>query len=412
MPRQPNQGPVQRASNKPIRNNLRKAIASGPEVVLLAVTGMSPAILTETVWALAQENPPSLPHRIIVLTTAIGKEQIVEELFTPQPYFNGQCGWDCLRQKLEDQGHHLQGKLRFDPTSDDLHVLTRWEERVRRKRPLSDIRTASENDAVADQILETVRGLVATPDIHLIVSIAGGRKTMGTLLYACMTLIGREGDRVTHVLVDEPFADPRLKPKFYFPEQSVAELEVTPEKKSVHAKNARIVLADLPFVPLHNLLAKELGRMPGGFLTLVAQCSKEVRQRAAADVKLVVHRSRSQIEVNGKLVELSAREQLLVLFLADRVHQGQPPFGRYEDATDSLNAYQRELKASAPADDFSDWRWRPGTAFDERDIVKVLSDLRKKLKQVSSDALVLIDRLPKHGRLSLDLQRAQIGIVE
>src|SRR5438094_6233204 len=34
---------------------------SSSEVVLLAVIGMSPAILTETIWALAEEQPAVLP---------------------------------------------------------------------------------------------------------------------------------------------------------------------------------------------------------------------------------------------------------------------------------------------------------------------------------------------------------------
>jgi len=33
---------------------------------------MSPAVLTETVWALAQEKPAVIPDRVIVLTTAAG----------------------------------------------------------------------------------------------------------------------------------------------------------------------------------------------------------------------------------------------------------------------------------------------------------------------------------------------------
>jgi CRISPR-associated protein (TIGR02584 family) len=414
MPCLPNQAPVRRGTKKPIRNNPRKAMGPRPEVVLLAVTGMSPAILTETIWALAQENPPVLPDRLTVLTTSAGKERIIQELFTEQSHFNHQRGWGCLLQKLEEHGHDAKCRLRFDPDSEDVRVLARWEERSRRKLSLNDIRTREENEVVADSILEVVRGIVANPDTRLIASIAGGRKTMGTLLYACMTLIGRETDRVTHVLVDEPFDDPRLKPKFYFPQQPATELEVPPENKVVQAKDARIVLADLPFVPVRNLFAKELGRMPGGFTALVTQCSNEVRHRAAGDVKLVVHRLRPEIEVNGIPIELSAREQLLVLFLAYQAHKGHPPFGSYKEGTDSLNEFREQLKAGAPANDFSDWRWGSGqgAAFDSREIVRVLSDLRKKLKQASSDANLLIDRLPKHGRLSLDLQKAQIRIVE
>jgi CRISPR-associated protein (TIGR02584 family) len=374
---------------------------------------MSPAVLTETVWALAQQNPPVVPDQVIVLTTSAGRKQIRQELFTEQPHFNGQRGWDCLLQRLQKHGHAVKHRLRFDPDSDDLHVLALWQERSRRKRPLNDIRTATENEAVADCILEVVRGIVENPDTRLIASIAGGRKTMGTLLYACMTLIGRETDRITHVLVNEPFDDPQLEPKFYFPGQPQAELEISREV-TVNAQDARVVLADIPFVPVRRLLTEGLGQKPGGFMTLVAQCRSEVRQRAAAGLKLVVHRSRPVIEVNRIPVELSPREQLLVLFLSDRVLRDQPPFGMYKDGANSLNEYGQELRSSAPPSDFSDWRWGsdPGPTFDDREIVRVLSDLRKRLREVGPDAAALIDRLPKHGRLSLDLQRQQISIEE
>src|SRR6266478_2847945 len=111
---------MRRSSKKTAPNNLRNAIRPRPEVVLLAVTGMSPAILTETVWALAQENPPALPDLVVVLTTTAGKAQIEQELFTPQTHFNDQCGWDCLREKLQENGLEVARRLRFDPGTDDL----------------------------------------------------------------------------------------------------------------------------------------------------------------------------------------------------------------------------------------------------------------------------------------------------
>jgi CRISPR-associated protein NE0113 (Cas_NE0113) len=159
---------MRRSGKNPAPNNLRKAIRPCPEVVLLAVTGMSPAILTETVWALAQENPPVLPDRIVVLTTTAGKEQIEQELFTPQTHFNNQSGWDCLREKLQEHGHEVAGRLRFDPATDDLRVLHRWDEKSHRKPALSDIRTAGENDAVADYILEVLRTFVENADTRVI----------------------------------------------------------------------------------------------------------------------------------------------------------------------------------------------------------------------------------------------------
>jgi CRISPR-associated protein (TIGR02584 family) len=382
-----------------------------PKTVLLAVTGMSPAILTETAWALADENPPIVPDEVVVLTTSAGKKQIIQELFTAQPHFNHQTGWDCLLQKLQEQGRDTNDRLRFDPNSDDLRVFTLRKQR--RKLPLNDIRTAAENEAVADSILEVVRAIVENPDTQLIASIAGGRKTMGTLLYACMTLIGREKDRITHVLVDEPFDDPRLEPKFYFPEQPQNGL-TTPHNKLVHAKDAKIVLADLPFVPIRNLFKKELGKPPGGFMTLVNRWNDEIRQRAAADLKLVVHKSRPAIEVNGISIILSAREQVLVLFLANRIVLRQPPFGSYAEGEDALNEYRQKVKSSARGENPSDWRWAlgRGSRLIEGDIRRALSNVAKKLMQAGPDAMALIDRLPKHGRLSIDLPPDRITITD
>lgn len=405
--------PAKRSRHSPTKGSQiaekTRSRTRGIETVLLAVTGMSPAILTETVWALAQENPPQPPDRIVVLTTSTGKEQIIQELFTPQPHFNNQSGWDCLLEKLQEHGHNTKGRLRFDPDSDDLHVLTRWEERSRRKRLLTDIRTREESEAVANNILEFVRGIVEKPDTRLIASIAGGRKTMGTLLYACVTLIGRETDRITHVLVDEPFDDPRLQPKFYFPQQPQAEL-TTPQERRLQAKDARIALADLPFVPVRNLFTKDLGRLPGGFLALVAQCSNEARSRTAAELKLVLNHARPIIEVNGTAVELSAREQLLILFLADRVDKGQPPFGSYKDGIGTLNEYREKTRREAPDNDFSDWRWRPelNSKLDEDDIRRLLNTLRGKLRSNASGPRALLDHLPKARRLSIDLRSNQI----
>jgi CRISPR-associated protein (TIGR02584 family) len=44
------------------------------ETVVIAVLGVSPSVLTETLWALAQESPPILPDRIVVLKLGTGKQ--------------------------------------------------------------------------------------------------------------------------------------------------------------------------------------------------------------------------------------------------------------------------------------------------------------------------------------------------
>lgn len=73
------------------------------ETILLAVTGTSPAILTETIWALAQEKPAVIPHRVVVITTTAGKAAIEGELSTPTPYCDRATVWEALRQAVLGQ---------------------------------------------------------------------------------------------------------------------------------------------------------------------------------------------------------------------------------------------------------------------------------------------------------------------
>ena len=44
--------------------------------ILIAGMGTSPAVLTETVWALAHQEHPVVPDEIVVITTKSGKEAL------------------------------------------------------------------------------------------------------------------------------------------------------------------------------------------------------------------------------------------------------------------------------------------------------------------------------------------------
>lgn len=366
--------------------------------VLLAVTGMSPAILTETIWALAHETEPVIPARVIVVTTSDGRKQI-DQLFIPNPDFAGQTPWDALRTALQAKGHNLTGRLRFGTTGDDVCVITATDPKTGRSRELTDLRSPSDNEASADFFLERVRSIVENPDTPLVASLAGGRKTMGALLYACLTLVGRETDRLTHVLVNEPFETMR---GFWFPGQPGG---VLPDREGKpHApKSARVELADVPFVPLRNLFQRELGRRAGSFQRLVEQCREEVRRTAGEDVRLVVERSRCQIEINGTRVTFAPREHLVLLFLANRAKSSQSALAKQTDATVPIDEFRNALVQSAPNRDLSDWRHSNGlmTSLDDQDVRKALSGIRSKLRETGGNASKLLACIPEKGRFSL-----------
>ncbi len=381
---------------------------SSPETILLAVTGMSPAVLTETVWALAHEADPIIPSRVIVVTTQAGRRRIADDLFVPLAAFGGRCAWDAMRDALAAEGYDLTGKLRFGTTGDDVRVLTATEAATGRSMELADLRNRAENEATADFLLDQVRGITANPDTCLIASIAGGRKTMGALLYACMTLAGREGDRITHILVNEPF---ETLPGFFFPSQPGPPL---PNRAGTHdylPASAIIELADVPFVPIRNLFQRELGRAAGTFSTLVASCRSEIRQRAAEDLRLELFFHRPTLRLNQTEMKLTEREQHLLLCLANRAKHALPPIPSYAHAIDALAQHAREWQCL-----IDDGRLKSGspqapTFHEEQDIRRVLSDLRKKLKSLGPLGIILADALPERGRFSLDMPASLIHVV-
>ncbi|MEI7970802.1 MAG: CRISPR-associated ring nuclease Csm6 [Betaproteobacteria bacterium] len=133
--------------------------------ILLAVTGLSPQVVTETLFALTQEqSPPFVPTEIHLITTAQGAEHARLELLSAAP------GW--FHRFSRDYG--LPG-IAFD--AEHIHTI-----RDASGLPLEDIRDPSDNAIAANEITDLLRELTDDPDSALHVSIAGGRKTMGFYL--------------------------------------------------------------------------------------------------------------------------------------------------------------------------------------------------------------------------------------
>ena len=366
---------------------------------LIAVTGMSPAVLTETVWALAHEDEPVIPSRVLVVTTQAGRQRIEEELFRPKESFGDLCAWDELRRALMAKGHDLTGKLRFGRTADDLRVITAVDPASGRSVELRDLRNLSENEAAADFLLDVVRGVAANPDIRLVASIAGGRKTMGALMYACMTLAARESDRLTHILVGEPY---ETLPGFFFPGQAGGQLEAR-DGTCHSAGGAVLELADVPFVAIRNLFQRELGQNVGNFSNLVASCRTVIRKQAAEGLRLELFTQRAGLRLNHLELNLTEREKHLMLCVAVLAKTEQPALPSYTDGLAALERHAREwqtmkdegkLAASVPT---------AGAFHDEQDIRRVLSELRKKLRGLGQPGQILADALPERGRFSLDV---------
>lgn len=190
--------------------------------ILVAVTGMTPQIVTETVYAL-HKNHNWLPEKIIVLTTLIGKQQIVAQLFGENGYF----------QRLRDD--FRLPEIEFNEQT--IYVISE------NGQELDDIRSAEQNNVAADLIVRTIYDLCQDKHTELHISIAGGRKSMGFYVGYALSLFGRTQDKMSHVLVDENF---EMERSFFYPTPN--EQFINTKKGMLDASQAQVMLAEIPFV--------------------------------------------------------------------------------------------------------------------------------------------------------------------
>lgn len=139
--------------------------------VLLAVSGSSPAIITEAIWALAQETPPVIPDCVVAVTTASGARALESQLLTPVETWGGYTVWRSLRQTILGSGYTTDQRLALESPA----IITRVEPGAGVARPLEDIRDIQDNAAAAETILATVRRFSTDPEVRLLGLLSGGR---------------------------------------------------------------------------------------------------------------------------------------------------------------------------------------------------------------------------------------------
>lgn len=263
-----------------------------PRRILLAVSGLSPQIVTETLFALAvRAENPFVPTEIHLITTAEGADRARLLLLSDAP------GW--FHRLRED---YAIPDIRFD--EDLIHVIA-----DPRGEALDDIRSAAENDSAADFITEIVRDLTADENCSVHVSLAGGRKTMGFYLGYALSLYGRAQDRLSHVLVSSPFES---DPQFFYPSIKPRIL-ITRDNRPVDARDAEVTLAEIPFVRLREGLPARLLDGRARFTEVVAAA-----QKTHGPLILELNPAARTIQAGGETISMPPSELAFYVWLAKR----------------------------------------------------------------------------------------------
>jgi CRISPR-associated protein (TIGR02584 family) len=270
------------------------------ERTLIFVAGASPQIITETAYALLDENPPET--RIHVLTTRKGRDAISDALLGRGKW------WSKFRAEYpKARAFRLDGdsiRLLHDANGD----------------PLDDVRTPEDNKACADQIVDFVKNQTrhGFPPVHA--SIAGGRKTMGYLLAAAMMLYGRREDRLSHVLVHPPELEGT---DFYFPPPRPTNVLTyrRPDGRRVKVKSEdlQVQLAELPFLRLRGVRDPAMLR-GASFSRLVNELQADLDALSAP--RLAFLPDGGGLVCSGRQVRLSPAQSALYELLARRRRRG------------------------------------------------------------------------------------------
>lgn len=254
--------------------------------ILFLVTGGTPQIITETIWALAcdpKNEEPWIADEVHVMSTRYGLNEVRNKLL----------GKDKILQSMSIEYPQLQNIKIED---EFLYCFQDAE-----NNELIDLRTPEDNEFAANAICEKIRKLTTDDQVCLHVSIAGGRKTMGFYAGYALSLYGRAQDRMSHVLVDEKF---ERGVNFFYPSQNGNDYIIDRDNKTIGlSKDAQVWLAQIPFVRLRASLPEESLIKKATFSDVVNAINM-----ASQPIQLILDVKQQTVLIGDKKCELSSRE--------------------------------------------------------------------------------------------------------
>lgn len=296
--------------------------------MLVCLSGLTPQVVTETLYALLTAAQPFVPTELHLVTTTEGALR-ARSLLAGSAERPGVL--HALWQDYAPQGVHLT----FDPHR-HVHLI------LDGATELPDVTQPGHHVGTADSILAALRPLLTDPDAAVHASIAGGRKSMSFYMGYVMSLLARDQDRLSHVLVNAPFDTLQA---FSYPPRTPVDIPIR-DGTCISSASARITLTEVAFVKMSRHLPKQLLSGRQSFESLVRQA-----QAALEGVYVVLDVSRRLVAISGggvpaARVQLSPQEFGLYAYLACRRQRS----GEHdqERASEGLVALVDEARSQQP----------------------------------------------------------------
>jgi len=257
--------------------------------ILLAITGASPQVVTETLYALHIEGK-TFPDEMIVITTSGSKAMLMEGFFT--------------------NGHLAALQQEYDMPNFIFNESNIWLIEDDQGNPLDDAKSIEDQTFMADFITRKVFELTQNDNLAIHASIAGGRKTMAFYLGYAMSLLGRPQDTLSHVFVDDEF---EFVKDFYYPTKATNLITGKFGKGQVDTSKAKVTLAEIPFVRMRQAVDPQLINSMGqmSFSQTVATLNSSHSQQLTVDIYL----KNKTLSISGVDIKLTAKELAFYLWL-------------------------------------------------------------------------------------------------
>jgi len=378
--------------------------------ILIFVAGTTPQIVTETLYGLTQQmQPPVIPDEIHILTTTEGKQRIKDGLLAKGYLlaFFKEFGLPAIT--FNDNSFHVVSGV-------DGH--------------LGDIRDASHNEAVGDFIANFIKEKTQDLNTRLHCSLAGGRKTMSFYLGSALQIFGRPWDKLYHVLVSPEFES---HPEFYYKPKRDRILEVKDRdgrgSKRLHTKEARISLAELPFIRIRDKIPLN-GK---SFRAMVRDGQKEI-DIASVQPSLRVDLSEKVVYVGQTGIDMVPIQMVLYVNLLRRKLEGchfpERPYcldctecfpylgdlSKKKAFDEMVKDYKRAYGPSSGRVDEFVRHWEKRGGIDSETLRQNISKINKTLQEnIEDDTLhpfFIITAVGKHGskRYGIRVEKGKIRI--
>lgn len=255
--------------------------------ILIALVGTSPAVVTETLWALANPNvlpdKQFLPDQLVLITTGEGRTAIEGELLNSSGRVAPLVALAALvgAPHLAVEGQGLEVRVPELPRL----TVQGTDKGDDNTEPDSDVHSQDELGRMGDLIFSTLHQFTSQPTSQICLSIAGGRKTMSHLAGTAMAMLARPDDFMTHVLVNP--SDIERCTDYFYPFFKAADLSIPPAPGSADQRAMKVTqthenvrLSTVPFLRLRNIkgIANAVSNYAAhGFTLSVARANEQLR---------------------------------------------------------------------------------------------------------------------------------------